>query len=254
MSALTRRQFFGRVGMSGFGSRIVASGARRTAVVLALVLPVAAWMIIPAASAASAACSPSNHCFAVAENLNGATNHGIYGKIYVHCLYQPNDGTFATNEMWDVDNSNNYWEEVGIVSGATDNGYLDRHWFWDDSRPGGGYHQHNSSVQANLDTSYRAKIEFQGNDTWYIYGNGNYSRFGTSTSQSATLIRNEAGTEYTSEASNGIRNQGNVGDLQRKSSGNTWYSWGSNAAPVATGYINASYFNSSSTVSWTGPC
>ncbi len=166
----------------------------------------------------------------------------------------PDNGSLVTNEVWDIDQSGQYWEEVGIVSGITYNGYRDKNWFWDDSRPGGGYNQHNSSVQAHTDTTYRVKIKFAGSDTWNIFGNGNYSQFGTSVNQSATLIRNEAGTEYSGESNSGIRNQGQVGNLTRISSTDAWFGWGSNAVPAADGYINASYFNSSSTVSWTGPC
>lgn len=44
MSALTRRQLFGRVGMFGFGSWAAGSIVGRTAV-LAPALPAAAWMI-----------------------------------------------------------------------------------------------------------------------------------------------------------------------------------------------------------------
>jgi hypothetical protein len=256
MSALTRRQLFGRVGMFGFGSRVVASGVRRTAVVLALALPAATWMIIAGAVPdASAACSPSSHCYAIAYNLNTSTNHGVFGTVYAHCLYQPNNGTFVTNEIWDASSSAAYWEEVGLYSGiGTNIPYGNKNWFWADSRPGGGYNEHDSSTTANTDTQYRAKVEFAGNNTWYIYGNGNYSHFGTSTSQSATLITGQAGTEYTSGSTSGIRDQGNVSNLQRKSSSNTWYSWGNNASRYYNGYITPSYNSSTNTVSWSGPC
>ena len=259
MSARTRRQLLGRVGMSGFRSRVVASGVRRTAVILALALPAATWVIIAGAAPdalAAPTCSLSSHCYAIAYNKNTATNHGIFGTLNAHCLYQPNDGTFVTNEIWDVDSSASYWEEVGLFSGDAGGniGYGNKNWFWDDSRPGGGYHQHDSSTTANTDTDYRTKVEFEGNGTWYIYGNGDYSHFGTSTSQSATLITGEAGTEYTNSSTSGIRDQGHISNLQRKSSSDTWYSWGSNAARYYNGYITPSYDSSTNSVSWSGPC
>jgi len=234
---------------------LMGSAARRIVVVLTLVLGTPAGVIIAGATPqASAACSPTSHCYAIAYNKNTATNHGAYGVVNSACLYMPNNSSFVTNEVWDVDSSGAYWEEVGIVSGATDSGYLDKHWFWDDSRPGGGYHQHNSSATASPNTGYRVKIEFAGSDTWDIYGNGNYSHFGTSTSQSATLITNEAGTEYSAGSGSGMRNVGQVSDLQRISSSGTFFNWGSNAAPYSNGFIGSNYDASSSTVSWTGPC
>jgi hypothetical protein len=262
MHALTRRQLFGRVGMPAFGSRVVASGVRRTAIVLALALPAATWMITAVGVPSASACSDtnsSNHCYAIWYNLNPNTNHGIYGVVNAHCLYEPLDGpNFVTNEIWDVA-SGNYWEEVGLYSGAGTNiSYGNKNWFWADKRPGDGYNEHDSSTTANTDTNYRAKVEFQGNDTWYIYGNGNYSHFGTSRSQSATLIQGQAGTEYLDDLGIlKIRDIGQVGDLRRKSSGDTWYSWGSNAAPGDHGpghYITSHYDSTSSTVSWSGPC
>jgi hypothetical protein len=250
--------------------------AKRVVVVLTLVLGTPAGMIIagatpqasaaagatPQASAAagatpqaSAACSLDNHCYAIAENLNTATNHGAYGEINAHCLYMPSgNGDFVTNEIWDIDSSRKYWEEVGIFSGVSQGGSGDRNWFWDDDTPAGGYKQHDSSVQANTDTTYRAMIEFAGSDTWNLYGLENFALFGTSEDQSATLISNEGGTEYTAASDSGMRDQGQVGNLQRRSSDDDWFSWGSNAVPFNNGYINAAYAFSSSTVSWTGPC
>lgn len=237
------------------GAVLMVSAARRIVVVLTLVLGVPAGMIIAGATPqALAACSPTSRCYAIAYNLNTAVNHGAYGEINSHCLYMPNNGSFVTHEVWDVDATGNYWEEVGIVSGATDAGYLDKHWFWDDSRPGGGYNQHNSSVTANTNTTYRVKIKFAGSNTWDLYGNGDYSQFGTSTDQTANLVTNEAGTEYTAGSGSGIRNQGQVGNLNRISSSDSWFNWGNNASTYSNGYSIASYDNSSSTVSWTGPC
>jgi hypothetical protein len=255
MSALTRRQHFSRGTMSGFRSRTVTSCVRRLAAVLALALPAATWMIVAGAPAASASCSLNNHCWAYAYDLNDNDNYGAYGELYVNCLYQPNDGNFVTNEVWDTDSAFNYWEEVGIYSGAnSDGGYGDRNWFWDDSRPGGGYHQHNSSTVASLNTIYRVEIVYAGNKTWYIYGNGNFSKFGTSVNQAAELTRAQAGTEYTAGESSGIRDQGTVYNVQRANTSYQWFNWGSNASTYYNGYIVPNYSSSQNFVTWTGPC
>lgn len=238
------------------GAVLMGSAARRIVVVLTVVLGTPAGMIIAGATPqASAACSPSSHCYAIAINNNTATNHGAYGEINAHCLYMPNNGSFVTQEVWDVDSTGAYWEEVGIVAGDTnDAGYVSKRWFWDDSRPGGGYNQHTSTAQPSTNITYRVKIVFAGSNSWDIYGKGDYSQFGTSTGQSATLITNEAGTEYSAGSGSGIRNQGQVGNLQRISSSNSWFNWGNNATAFYNGYTFANYDINSSTISWTGPC
>lgn len=243
--------------MFGFRSRVVASGVRRTAAVLAVALPVLAWTIVGAVPQASA-CDSSNHCWALAINSNTTTNHGIYGQLYVHCLYQPDNGNRNTNEIWDVDSGANNWVEAGITSGVDYHStYRDKNWFWADKRPGYSYSEHDFSTTASTDTKYRTKIEFAGSDTWYIYGNGNYSQYGTSTNNSATLVQGEGGTEYWGSSTSGIRDEGSVYSLERKSSSNTWYNWGTHAAnhDLGTGnYIRGSYDTSTSHESWTGPC
>lgn len=261
MNTLTRRQPVGRVGVRG--SRVVASGIRRTALALALALPAATWMIIagavPDASAASAACSPSSNCWALYENDNSTTNYGIYGSVNVHCLYMPSsfptNDSFVSSEIWDAAGNGNF-EEVGLYSGiGTNIPYGNKNWFWGDYRPvDSQINEHDSSATASADTNYQMKVEYEGSSTWYIYGNGNYSHFGTSNSQTATLIHGEAGTEYTAGSGSGIRDVGQVGNLQRIGTDKTWYHWGDNASPYANGYITPTYNSSSSTVNWNGPC
>jgi hypothetical protein len=245
-----------RMTVFGFGSWVVASVVRRTAVVLALALPVLGWMIAGAPQAS--ACNSSNHCWAIAINNNTNTNHGVYGEVYVHCLYQPNNGNRNTNEIWDVDSTASNWVEAGVTSGVDYHGtYRNKNWFWADKRPGYAYSEHDFSTTANTDTKYRTKVEFAGNDTWNVYGNGNYSHYGTSTSNSATLITGEGGTEYWGSSTSGIRDIGSVYNLQRKSSSDTWFNWGGNAAnhDLGTGnYIRGSYDTSTSHESWSGPC
>jgi hypothetical protein len=254
MNGLTRRQLFGCVGT--LGSRVVASGARHTALGLALALPMATWMIIAAAPDASASCSPSHHCWATYDNANANTNHGIFGSLNAHCLHMPSgNGSFVTNQIWDTSSNGAFWEEVGLYSGVGFNiPDGDRNWFWGDSRPGSNFFEHNSPTQATLDTNYRTKVEFAGNNTWNIFGDGNYSHWGTSVNQSATLVTGEAGSEYSAGSGSGMRDVGHIGDLQRKSSSDTWFSWGNNVVPGNTDFIISTWDGSSSTVSWTGPC
>jgi hypothetical protein len=237
------------------GAVLMRSAARRIAVVLTLILGTPAGMIIAGATPQASACSLTSRCYAISENANTNTNYGIRGSVNAHCLYVPNNANFVTNEIWDASPSYDSWEEVGIFSGLGDQiAYGDRNWFWEDSRPGGGVNEHDSSVEANTDTNYRVKVEFEGNDTWYIYGNGNFSHFGTSTNQSAALNHGQAGTEYTANSGAGMRNQGRVDDLQRIDTSHTYYHWGANLNLRQVGYIVPDWDESSSTVYWTGPC
>jgi hypothetical protein len=243
--------------MSGFASRIMAPAAKRMNVVLVLALPALAWMIIAGAAPEASACSASSHCYAEATNLNSNTNHGVYGEIDVHCLYQPNNGNQARAEIWDATSSASNWIEAGIISGVDYNGaYRNKAWVWADQRPGYNYSEHDMSVTANTDTSYSTEIVFAGSNTWDIYGENSFVQFGTSTNNTATLVTGHAGTEYEGGSGSGIRDIGNIYNIQRESSSNVWYSWGGNAVNQDLGsgnYIAGSYL-SGSHESWSGPC
>lgn len=249
--------------MFGFASRVMASVVRRTALVLALALPASAWMIIAGAVQQASACSDtnsSNHCYAEAVNSNTNTNHGIYGQVDVHCLYEPNNGNFATNEIWDADSTAHYWEEAGIISGVDPNSnYDNKVWFWADSRPNGGnFHFHLPNAnQANTDTVYPTEVTFVGSQTWYLYGGNSFFQIGTSINQSSSLSSGRGGTEYLGGSSSGIRNVGNVYTLERESTNNNWLNWGQGGFGFNTGpdwYINGTYDTSNSHESWSGPC
>jgi hypothetical protein len=152
------------------GAVLMRSAARRIAVVLTLILGTPAGMIIAGATPQASACSLTNQCYAISENANTNTNYGIYGSVNAHCLYVPNNANFVTNEIWDASPGYDNWEEVGIFSGPGNQiAYGDRNWFWADKRPGTSYAEHDNSNQANLDTNYRVKVEFEGNNTWYIW-------------------------------------------------------------------------------------
>ena len=244
--------------MFGFASRVMAWVVRRTAVVLALALPASAWMIIAAAAPQASACSQSSHCYAEAVNFNTNTNHGVFGALNVHCLYQPNNGNRASTEIWDTDSGCHNWVEAGISSGVDYYGvYRNKNWFWADKRPGYNYSEHDKSVTASTDTTYSTQIEFAGNGTWNVYGENSFVLYGTSTSNSATIVQGIGGTEYEGGSTSGIRDIGDVYNLERKSSSNTWYFWDTNAGNqnLGTGnYINGHYDMSTSHEYWNGPC
>ncbi len=232
--------------------------ARRTAAVLVLALMASAWMITAEAAPQAFACDASSHCYAVAVNQNPNTNHGVYGLIIIHCLYQPNNGNQARAEVWDVDSGGNNWIEAGIISGVDYNGtYRDKNWLWADKRPGYNYSEHDTSVAANTNVQYQTEITFGGSNTWYIYGENSFVQYGTSTNNSANLVSDQAGTEYEGSSTSGIRDIGDVNNLERQGSSGVWFNWGSGAAPVVAGtghYIPSNYYPSSSSESWSGPC
>jgi hypothetical protein len=95
----------------------------------------------------------SSHCYVEGEMGQAWTGsfvpiNAIGGDLYIDCLYVPTNSDFVNYESWlDTDLNNaaidSYWVEGGAklgigVSGAWE-GYQ---WFWADSRPGDGYHEH----------------------------------------------------------------------------------------------------------------
>jgi hypothetical protein len=240
-----------------FRSWDVAPVARRIAVVLALALPTA-WVITAAAVSAPAAsaCDASSHCVTQAQNKNTNLNFGVYGELNAHCLYQPDNGNRVTNELWDTDSSASNWVEAGITGGRDYNGYYrDKNWFWADKRPGYSYSEHVVNATANTDTSYPAEITYHGSNEWYVYGKNSFVQYGTSTNNGMQGIHVIGGTEFWGSATSGIRDQGDVYNLERESSTGQWYSWGNNGANVELGpgnYIPGNFSNSHE--SWTGPC
>jgi hypothetical protein len=235
---------------------------RRIAVVLALTIPATAGVIAAGAAQDAWACSDSNganHCYAVAY-VNTGVNYGAFGYINLHCQYQPNNANFATNEIWDVNSSNAYWIEDGVISGNDFGTYFARHWFWADSRPGGGFNFHAPSnlQEANNNTNYAVEIYYVGSHTWTVQGANGDVILGNSTNQ--TYIPNflESGTEYLGASNSGIRNIGHVSSLEHEDTSNNWYYWGTDGYTAGAGgpgaYIQPSYNQTSSTTSWSGPC
>jgi hypothetical protein len=235
---------------------------RRAAVFLGLAALAATGMIAagPGASAAvSCASSNGNHCYAEAVRSVGQ-NHGVFGEIVVNCLYMPANGNSAsvTNEMWDASSNNAYWIEDGVTSGQGGNGYNYHHWFWADSRPGGGYHEHYPNISNAGSGTYPVEIYYEGNNSWGVIGGNSTVLMGTSTSQPVsstyTVI---AGTEYMAASNSGIRDIGHIASLEYQTTGGNWYYVGGGGGNENLGpghYINGSYSSGSSTESWSGPC
>lgn len=230
---------------------------RRTAVVLALTLP-AASLVLAAGLPQASACSLSDDCHAVAVNNHVAANHGVYGDLYVTCLYQPNNGNFVTNEVWNVNSATDTWIEAGLGSGAGYNGgYYHNDWFWAYQPPGSNYVEYDTSVGANLTTDYPVQINYAGTGSWDVYGYDNFSFMGEVANDSYTPTQAEGGTEYTSNSGSGLRDIGNVDYLENQGLDGDWYFLGSAASNYNSGpghFIDGSYNSGSSEESWSGPC
>jgi hypothetical protein len=245
-------------------SKIASVVSRRVAIVLAMAVPTATWIIsagmAPAASAAESCDTSGGNCYAIAGGTPGGGNYGEVGSVHVNCLYVPDNGTFVNAEMWDASKDAAYWTEVGVSSGPIAGTYYDKQWFWADNRPnGGGYHEHAAGQTAALNQAYTMELAWLGNNEWGVWGGNSFNRLGTSTGQPVTSSGlMEAGTEYTAPSGSGMRNVGGINSLEyRNTSNNTWYGAGSGLRPIEAGpgaYITPGYGASSSDVGWTGPC
>jgi len=241
-----------------------APRARRVVVILALTLPGLGWVVAGSAAPAQACTSSSNndHCYAVVFDGDTATNDGQEANISASCLHVNNDAgdNFADNELWDESSDGSYWEEVGLTSGFASDGtyYSNKTWFWADSRPGGGYNEHEPSnlSSAGTNVAYTVEIFSAGNEEWDIWGGNSFGPIGTSTSQSATLVQGLAGTEYTSSGGADMRDAGVVNELYREGTNGLFYSWGSDGSYGSNSgpshYISGSW--SGSAESWSYSC
>jgi len=240
--------------------RYLPSGrrTRHTAALLSVTIMTTIGMVVAGKAPSALACDINNHCYAVSSAV-GADNYGVGATISISCLYAPNSyPNFLTNELWDASGNEQYWVEAGAISGYGYNNqnYYSRELFWEDSRPNGGsIHFH--PVEAVNPANYYVAVTWAGNNTWDVDVNGNQY---ASTSQpmfsggAVTL----AGTEYTFNQGNGMRDIGHVYDVEWRSANGNWHpqnaSMGADLPSGPSAYITPTYDASTSSVSWTGPC
>jgi hypothetical protein len=147
--------------------------------------------------------------------------------------------------------------EAGIASGVDySDHYRGDEWFAADQLPGDNYVEDDTGVQANLTTVYPVEITYVGGGTWDFIGENNTVIFFTAT-DSFSATQAQGGTEYTSGSGSGIRDIGNIFDLQNQGLNGTWYYLGSAAGQINSGpghFINGSYNSGASEESWSGPC
>lgn len=201
------------------------------------------------------ACSYSGtHCYAVAE-IQTSDSHGMYGSLYVHCLSSP-ASNFVNQEIWILRDGNPppFWVEVGVKDGWDVNQVTHMQgWFWADSRPNGGYHEHFISSQVTLDTNHDVQIQRNGTDNWNVSGGNNFHQIGISTPNNFTATLGEAGSEYTSNSGTGVRDAGNVGNqhgLERVDSNNAFHFWGNDGFGSNGSWLTGHYDPPSSTESY----
>lgn len=233
--------------------------AWRAAVCLSVTVAAAIGMVAAGKAPSASACDINNHCYALAQ-ASGPANEGGYGQLYYNCLYMPNNGEFANQEMWDASTNATYWTEVGIKSGIGYYGnYYTKEWFWADSRPnGGGYNEHEIGSTAPGSTYLPVETTYVGNNTWYIYGGNSFTQIGTSTNQpDSSSGLSEWGTEYTAGSGSGIRDIGSVYNLEWEGQNGAWNSENGLAYDAESGagaYITPNYNASGDYLSFTGPC
>lgn len=199
-----------------------------------------AW--VPAAPATAATCTTSSHCYGVTEWVPNPI-HGIAESLDANCLYTSSaSSNFVTQEMWLATNSSpgTYWVEEGMAYGAPQGGL--RYWFWADNRPnGGGYHEHDLTIAANLNTRYAAKITYAGSSTFNVYRDA--VLLGSSTGQPGTSVWESAGEETTNASAQSAAMHNTI---QYLSATNVWATgWGGasliqDQPPFAT-WANAYY-------------
>jgi len=196
---------------------------RRLLAAASVAAVVTAALVAPGSPASAATCTPSAHCYGVIRFTPG-TIYGINQGLNVHCLgpmNAPTSSNFVTQEQWLATNnsSGQYWVEVGMAYGAPQGST--RYMFWADNRPnGGGYHEHDLSITAALNTYYDDYIRWIGNNSWRVERGG--TTLGTSTANPGPSHWANAGEELTA---NGGAASAVTGWLYRQtSSGGAWIS------------------------------
>ncbi len=162
--------------------------------------------------ALAATCNP--HCYGIATMTR--TTHGATANLRVTCLSVSNWQTqFVDEEFW-VLTSGSTWVEEGMTVGTPRSA---RSWYWADSRPNGGYHEHYPSHSASLNTTYIMTISYAGNNSWNVYEHGG-SPLGVSTANNSSSPKTEAGEEITDTTAKGAAV---LSSLYYKDTGDTFH-------------------------------
>jgi hypothetical protein len=154
-------------------------------------------MVAPGGPAYAATCTTSSHCYGEVYYYSSSQLWGINQGLNVSCLgpVSSPSSNFVTQEMWllTANSSSAYWVEEGMAYGNPQGSK--RYFFWADSRPnGGGYHEHDLTISANLKQTYDDYIQWNGSG-WVVKRDG--STLGTSTRNPGQSHYAEAGEELT---------------------------------------------------------
>jgi hypothetical protein len=215
-------------------------GAGRDAALVLVTTVAAAVTVLLALSAAPAfGCSQGSHCYGTVRWRFSPNYYGGVAALQVARLEQSdtptvNTGDFVDQEMWvgtNADGTGAYWVEDGMSRGWPQSASAGIYWFWADNRPCCSYFEHDFLVTIRTSTTYTAKINFIGNNSWNVYRDGNLLSPGTSTSNPAPSNYLESGLEATNT---NAHVNGTGGSLQKRSAGGTSWSYGwSGASPLS---------------------
>ena len=227
---------------------IVRKGGRRAAIGAATVAA-ATTMLLALGVGPAFGCSQSSHCYGTVVWTSTPDYYGGLAALQVSRLEQSdtpnvNTGDFASQEIWVGTNGSNngsYWVENGMSRGSPQSAGAGIYWFWADNRPCCGYFEHDFLDTIRTSTTYNAKINYIGNNSWNVYRDGNLLSPGTSTSNPPPSHYLESGLEVTNTHAHV---NGTGASLQKRSAGGSSWSYGwSGATPF---YISPAFSQ------WTG--
>jgi hypothetical protein len=168
--------------------RILRKGGQPAAVAAAAAVVVTAVMAISVESAFG--CTQSADCHGTVRWLSTPDYYGAIAALQVTRLEQSNTptvntGDFADQEMWVGTNGNaagDYWVENGMARGWPQSAGAGIYWFWADKRPCCAYAEHDFLDIIRTSTTYTAKINYIGNNSWNVFRDGTQLVPGTSVS------------------------------------------------------------------------
>lgn len=182
------------------------------------------------------ACTQSVHCYGTVRWVNSPDYYGGIASLQVTRLEQSNTptvntGDFADQEIWVGTNGNgagDYWVENGMGRGWPQSAGAGIYWFWADKRPCCAYAEHDFLDIIRTSTTYVAKINYIGNNSWNVYRDGTQLVPGTSVSNPPPSHFLQSGLEVTNT---NAHVNGTGAALQKRSAGGTSWSYGWAANP-----------------------